>query len=234
MKILIVEDEEGLREALIRTLTGEGYLADGASDGNEGYSLICTGLYDLVLLDIMLPVFDGLEVLRRIRNQGIDVPVILLTARSTVDDKVSGMDLGADDYLTKPFAMPELLARIRMVARRGAGSGTDSRLRAFDLILDTQTYTLSCAENNRSVRLGVKEYQLMEYLMRNSDRVLSRDQITQRIWGYDAEAEYNNVDVYVSFLRKKIKFVQSGAKITSVRGVGYELEAGTDDKESET
>ena len=226
MKILIVEDEEGLREALIRTLTGEGYLADGAADGEEGYQLICTGLYDLVLLDIMLPVYDGLEVLRRIRKQGFEVPVILLTARSTLEDKVGGMDLGADDYLTKPFAMPELLARIRMVSRRGAGSAADSRLKAGDLYLDTQTYTLSSSSGSRSVRLGSKEYQLMEYLMRNPDRVLSREQITQRVWGYDADAEYNNVDVYVSFLRKKMKFVQSGARITAVRGVGYELEAG--------
>ena len=226
LKILIVEDEEGLREALIRTLTGEGYLADGAADGDEGYQLICTGLYDLVLLDIMLPVYDGLEVLRRIRRQGLDVPVIMLTARSTVEDKVGGMDLGADDYLTKPFAMPELLARIRMVARRGAGSGADHRIKAGDLVLDPQTYTLSCSANSRSVRLGAKEYQLMEYLMRNADQVLSREQITQRVWGYDADAEYNNVDVYVSFLRKKMKFVQSAAKIGSVRGVGYELEAG--------
>ena len=227
MKILIVEDEEGLREALIRTMTGEGYLADGAADGEEGYSMICSGLYDLVLLDIMLPVFDGLEVLRRIRKQGITVPVIMLTARSTVEDKVGGMDLGADDYLTKPFAMPELLARIRMVARRGAGSPADDRLRAGDLILDTQTYTLSCADNDRSVRLGAKEYQLMEYFMRNASQILSRDQITQRVWGYESDAEYNNVDVYVSFLRKKMKFVQSGSKITSVRGVGYELEVST-------
>ena len=228
MKILIVEDEEGLREALIRTLTGEGYLADGAADGEEGYQLICTGLYDLVLLDIMLPVYDGLEVLRRIRKQGFDVPVILLTARSTLEDKVGGMDLGADDSLTKPFAMPELLARIRMVSRRGAGSAADSRLKAGDLYLDTQTYTLSSSSGSRSVRLGAKEYQLMEYLMRNPDRVLSREQITQRVWGYDADAEYNNVDVYVSFLRKKMKFVQSTAKISSVRGVGYELEAGAE------
>ena len=227
MKILIVEDEEGLREALIRTMTGEGYLADGAADGEEGYSMICSGLYDLVLLDIMLPVFDGLEVLRRIRKQGITVPVIMLTARSTVEDKVGGMDLGADDYLTKPFAMPELLARIRMVTRRGAGSPADDRLRAGDLILDTQTYTLSCADNDRSVRLGAKEYQLMEYFMRNASQILSRDQITQRVWGYESDAEYNNVDVYVSFLRKKMKFVQSGSKLTSVRGVGYELEVST-------
>ncbi len=225
MKILIVEDEEGLREALKSTLTAEGYLADGAGDGEEGFEMICTGLYDLVLLDVMLPVYDGLEVLRRIRKQGLEVPVILLTARSTVEDKVGGMDLGADDYLTKPFAMPELLARIRMVSRRGAGRAPDQRLRAGDLLLDTQTYTLLCSSGSRSVRLGAKEYQLMEYLMRNADQVLSREQITQRVWGYDTDAEYNNVDVYVSFLRKKMKFVQSGARISSVRGVGYELEA---------
>ena len=121
--------------------------------------------------------------------------------------------------------MPELLARIRMVSRRGMGNGADHRLKAGDLILDTQSYTLSCADSTRSVRLGAKEYQLMEYLMRNTDQILSREQITQRVWGYDTDAEYNNVDVYVSFLRKKMKFVQSGAKIVSVRGVGYELEA---------
>lgn len=226
MKILVVEDEKGLREALIRTLSGEGYLADGAADGDEGYSMICSGLYDLVLLDIMLPVYDGLEVLRRIRKQKMDVPVIMLTARSTIEDKVGGMDMGADDYLTKPFAMPELLARIRMVSRRKAGNSIDNRLKAGDLILDTQTYTLSCTNNNRSVRLGAKEYQLMEYLIRNAGQIISREQITQRVWGYDTDAEYNNVDVYVSFLRKKMKFVQSAAKISSVRGVGYELEAG--------
>lgn len=225
MKILIVEDEEGLREALIRTLTDEGYLAEGAADGDEGYTLICTGVYDLVLLDIMLPVYDGLEVLRRIRKQGITLPVILLTARSTVEDKVGGMDLGADDYLTKPFAMPELLARIRMVSRRGTAASANNCLNAGDLILDTQTYTLSCTGSSRSVRLGAKEYQLMEYLLRNANQVLSREQITRRVWGYDADAEYNNVDVYVSFLRKKMKFVQAESRISSVRGVGYQLEA---------
>ncbi len=224
MKILIVEDEAGLREALIRTLTGEGYLADGAADGDEGYSLICSGLYDLVLLDIMLPVYDGMEVLRRIRTQGLDVPVIMLTARSALEDKITGMDLGADDYLTKPFATPELLARIRMVSRRGTGKVSDHRLKAGDLILDPQTYLLSCLNSSRSVRLGAKEYQLMEYMIRNTDQILSREQITQRVWGFDSDAEYNNVDVYVSFLRKKIKFVQSDATISSIRGIGYELE----------
>ena len=225
-RILIIEDEERIARFIELELVHEGYEVDKCTDGRIGLEMAESGKYDLILLDIMLPGLNGLEVLRRIRKQGIDVPVILLTARSTVEDKVGGMDLGADDYLTKPFAMPELLARIRMVVRRGAGSGTDHRLRACDLILDTQTYTLECAAGSRSVRLGAKEYQLMEYLMRNAGQILTREQITRRVWGYDADAEYNNVDVYVSFLRKKMKFVQSASKISAVRGVGYELEAG--------
>ena len=225
MKILVIEDEEGLREALIRSLNDEGYLADGAADGDLGFELIRSGLYDLVILDIMLPVINGLEVLRRTRAQKIAVPVILLTARAAVDDKVNGMDLGADDYLTKPFAMRELMARIRMVTRRGTMEAPDLCIRAGDLVLDLASYTLSHKGGTRSVRLGAKEYQLMEYLMRNPGAVLSRNQITERIWGSDSEAEYNNVDVYVSFLRKKLQFIQSETAIRAIRGVGYELEA---------
>jgi DNA-binding response OmpR family regulator len=151
--------------------------------------------------------------------------VILLTARSTLDDKVGGIDLGADDYMTKPFAMKELLARIRMVSRRGKSETVDLCLREGDLVLDTQTYTLSCASGARNVRLPAKEYQMLEYFMRNPGQILSRDQITERVWGYDSEAEYNNADVYVSFLRKKLKFIRSSAVIRAVRGVGYQLEA---------
>ena len=224
MKILVVEDEKGLREALVKTLGDEGYLADGAPDGEEGYDLIRSGLYDLVILDIMLPVMDGLEVLRRTRKDGNQVPVILLTARSAVDDKVSGIDLGADDYMTKPFAMKELLARIRMVSRRGKQELPDMCLRAGDLVLDTQTYTLSCAEGTRSVRLPVKEYQMLEFFLRNPGQILSRDQITERVWGYDTDAEYNNVDVYISFLRKKLNYIKAITAIRAVRGAGYVLE----------
>lgn len=229
MKLLVVEDEKGLREALIRALTDEGYLADGAADGEEGYELIRTGLYDLVILDIMMPVMDGLEVLRRIRKDGISTPVILLTARSSVEDKVTGIDKGADDYMTKPFAMKELLARIRMVSRRGGEGMPDAGLKAGDLVLDTQSYQLSCTAGKRSVRLPVKEYQMMEYLMRNAGAVLTREQITERVWGFDTEAEYNNVDVYISFLRKKLAYIKTKTVIRAVRGAGYMLEAADDD-----
>ena len=224
MKILIVEDEEGLREALVSSLKDEGYQAEGAQDGQEGLDLACSGTYDLVILDIMLPKLDGYEVLKRIREKKIAIPVILLTARSELEDKVRGMDGGADDYLTKPFEMEELFARIRMVMRRQEGWGMDSRIRAGDLVLDPGSHEISKAREARRVKLGAKEYELCEYFCCNMGQVLSREQITQKVWGFDSEAEYNNVDVYVSFLRKKIQFVGVDVRIRSVRSVGYVLE----------
>lgn len=231
MKLLVIEDENGIREALLHTLKKEGYLADGAADGAEGYELIATGLYDLVILDIMLPYINGIDLLHRIRSEKITVPVILLTAKSTLSDKIDGMDSGADDYLTKPFEMEELLARIRMIARRqsiGEQSEPLSAVLSFrTLRLDTRSFEIS-TENGRSVKLGTKEYQLLEYLLRNHKQVLSREQITDKIWGYDSEAEYNNVDVYISFLRKKISFVGADVQIRAVRGIGYILEEAND------
>ena len=216
MKILVIEDEEGLREALIKTLQDEGYLADGAEDGGIGMDLIETGLYDLVILDIMLPVMDGFEVLRHARSRGLAVPVILLTARTALQDKLNGMDLGADDYLTKPFAMQELLARIRMVLRRGTQETQDRKLRAADLVLDPETYELSREGNARTVRLPATEYQLLEYLMRHAGQILSKEQIIQRVWGFDSEAEYDNVVVYMSFIRRKMQYIRSEAVIRAV------------------
>jgi DNA-binding response OmpR family regulator len=225
MKVLLAEDEKRMNRALCEILRQEGYEVTSVENGEDALYELESGVYDLVVLDVMMPGMNGFDVAKKARKEGNRTPILMLTAKGELDDKVEGLDSGADDYLTKPFAMQELLARIRMVSRRSAGSVADHRLRAGDLILDTQTYTLACASNSRSVRLGAKEYQLMEYMMRNPDQVLSREQITQRVWGYDADAEYNNVDVYVSFLRKKMKFVQSVSKIGSVRGVGYELEA---------
>ena len=167
-RILIIEDEEKISRFVELELSHEGYETGKAADGRSGLDEALRGDYDLVILDIMLPVIDGFEVLRRTRNRGIAIPIILLTARSALRDKVGGMDLGADDYLTKPFAMQELLARIRMVSRRSAGTTTDNRIRAGELRLDPGTYELSREGEQRTVRLGAKEYQLMEYLMRNA------------------------------------------------------------------
>ena len=225
MRLLVVEDEEGLREALVSALTGEGYQADGADNGTDGLDLIMTGTYDLIILDIMLPGLDGLEVLRRVRREKDRIPIILLTARSSLDDKVEGMDLGADDYVTKPFALAELLARIRMVLRRGEPQVENDRLRVGDLVFDTKSYMIQCEGGTRSVRLSAKEYRMLEYLMLNPGRVLTREQITRRVWGYDSDAEYNNVDVYISFLRKKMQYTKTSVSIRLVRGVGYQLEA---------
>lgn len=223
MRILVVEDERGLRDALIRTLTDEGWNADGAGDGETGLDLIETGVYDLVILDIMLPVMNGLEVLSRIREEGADVLVILLTARSELSDKVDGMDRGADDYLTKPFEMEELLARIRMVTRRNGRVGQDNNLHAGTLTLHTGTHAIFSERTGKTVKLGSKEYFMLEYMMVNQGQILTREQITEKVWGFDADAEYNNVDVYISFLRKKLKFIGEPGRIASVRGVGYIL-----------
>ncbi|MGI6721848.1 MAG: response regulator transcription factor [Anaerovoracaceae bacterium] len=225
MKILVVEDEDGLREALEYTLKKEGYLVDTAARGDLGYDLMTTGLYDLVILDIMLPGMDGIEVLKKLRRNDDPTPVILLTARSELEDKITGIDSGADDYITKPFAMPELLARIRMVSRRrGNDKAPDMSIHGRDIFLNTATFELCSDENGRTIKLTAKEYQIMEFLMRNTGQILSREQITEKVWGYDSEAEYNNVDVYISFLRKKMAFVGTDAKIRAVRGVGYEFQ----------
>ena len=232
MKILIVEDENGLREAVMESLRQEGYLVDGTADGESGLDLIRSGLYDLVILDIMLPGLSGLDVLSIARKLKISVPIILLTALSQLQDKIEGMDSGADDYITKPFEMKELLARIRMVTRRQRplDENNDTALKVGDLTLDTASFTMSSTAGSRSVRLAKKEFYMLEYLMRNPCQVLTREQITMRVWGYESDAEYNNVDVYISYLRKKMQFVGTGVRILAVRGVGYKLEEPSDDQ----
>ena len=225
MKILVVEDEERLRDALLESLRMEGYLADGTGDGESGLDMIRSGIYDLVLLDIMLPRLSGIDVLTITRKLKINVPIILLTAMSQLENKIEGMDSGADDYITKPFEMKELFARIRMIARRSTGSDSDKDnvVTCGDLELDTGSHSLKCTLSGKSIPLAGKEYHMLEFFMRNPGQVLSRDQITLRVWGYDSEAEYNNVDVYISYLRKKLLFLKTEARIAAVRGVGYKL-----------
>lgn len=222
MRILVVEDEEAIAEALAHILTKNKYLVDTCYDGESGYDNAMTGIYDLIILDIMLPGMNGLDILRSIRKNGISCPVLLLTAKDEISDKVKGLDSGADDYLTKPFAMEELLARIRSLSRRTDHAINDNTLSFSDITLNLQTYELSCVGN--SLALGLKEFSIMEYLLNNPNKVISKEKMIEKIWGYDSDAEYNNVEVYISFLRKKLRHIHSVTSIKTVRGVGYRLE----------
>lgn len=224
MRILVVEDSFILADTLASQFEKEHFLVDIAYDGKQGYDLACTGIYDAAVLDLMLPELNGFQVLEKLRKNKNNLPIIVLSAKSELDDKVLAFDYGADDYLTKPFKFKELLMRIRAISRR---QNTDiaSMLTCGDLRLDLNTCTLSNKENERSIRLSGKEFQLLEYLMSNQKQIISREQIVGRIWGYDSNAEYNNVEVYISFLRKKITFIGSGTHIRAIRGVGYTMEA---------
>ena len=222
MRILLVEDEKRMAEALCEILRLEKYEVDHYGNGLDGLAAIESNIYDIVILDVMLPGMNGYEIAKHVRGQGIATPILMLTAKAELDDKVNGLDSGADDYLTKPFMTKELLARLRALGRRTLGT-TDGVLSYADITLDTSTFTLSCTTNGQSVRLGEKEYRILEYLIANSGQVLTREQLAVKIWGLENEAEYNNVEVYMSFTRKKLSFVEAKTEIKAVRGIGYEL-----------
>ncbi len=224
MRILIVEDEVRLADTLRRLLHRSGYSADVCHDGAEGLDNALSGIYDLLVLDVMLPKMDGLTLLRTLRAQGSTVPVLMLTARSELQDRVTGLDSGADYYLTKPFEAEELLACIRSLLRRGESTTADA-LRWEDLTLEQGTFQLLCGE--RSVRLSRKEYDLMALLLQNGQQVVSKEQILLKIWGYDSAAEENSVEVYISFLRRKLSHLHSRVRIKTLRMVGYCLEVGS-------
>ncbi|MCF0230193.1 MAG: response regulator transcription factor [Parasporobacterium sp.] len=221
MRLLIVEDEREIADGMKTVLSRENYLVDVVYDGLSGLDYIFSNLYDLVLLDIMLPKLSGLDILKNIREAGIDVPVILVTAKSQTEDKVTGLDMGADDYLTKPFDAAELLARIR--ARTRSARNTNQNIIEYgDLSIDKSTQKISCRDE--SIKLGKKEYQLMEYLMANPEQILTRDMLINKVWGPSDESEYNNIEVYISFLRKKLRFLKSEVTIVTTKSVGYSLE----------
>ncbi len=223
MRILIVEDEVRLARTLADLLKRQGYTADMCHDGVSGLDNAASGIYDLVLLDAMLPGMDGFTLLQELRAGGHSVPVLMLTARSDVTDKVHGLDSGADYYLTKPFEPEELLACIRLLLRRGnSGVRLDDALTCGDLHLESGTFLLSCQE--RSVRLSRREYDLMELLMRNGTQIVTKEQLLLKVWGYDSDAEDNNVEVYISFLRRKLTHLHSAVRIKTIRMVGYCLE----------
>ena len=222
MRILLAEDEQRMAAALMALLKQEKYDVDHAADGTLALSALESGLYDIAILDVMMPGMNGFDVARRARAQGIRTPILMLTAKSQLDDKVAGLDSGADDYLTKPFQTKELLARLRALGRRNM-SFTDERLQYGDLSLDTAAAELTCTANGQSVRLGEKELRILEYMFSNRGQIMTREQLALKIWGYENEAEYNNVEVYMSFTRKKLTFVGSAVEIKAVRGLGYEL-----------
>lgn len=221
MNVLLAEDEKRMNRALCELLRQEDYTVTAVENGTDALHEAESGLYDLIVLDVMMPGMNGFTVAKRLRAAGIRTPILMLTAKSELDDKVEGLDSGADDYLTKPFMAKELLARLRALGRRGLPSA-DGALRFADLSLDVKGALLRC-ENGQSVRLGEKELRLVEYLIVNQGQVLTREQIALKIWGYENDAEYNNVEVYMSFARKKLAFIGSRCEIKALRGIGYEL-----------
>lgn len=222
MRILLIEDEEALAEALAEILEQNHYTVDVVHRGSLGLDYAKSDIYDLILLDIMLPEVDGLTILKTLRRLHISTPVILLTAKSEVQDIVTGLDAGSDDYLAKPFSTGELLARIRALSRRG--TSYQGEIWSFkDLSFNKGTMELSCGSS--SIRLGLKEAQLMELLLNNPKQVMPKNLLIEKIWGLDSDAEYNNIEVYISFLRQKMSFLDTAVQIKTVRGVGYQLEA---------
>ncbi|MBR3629204.1 MAG: response regulator transcription factor [Oscillospiraceae bacterium] len=223
MKILVVEDEVALADALSEILKRNKYAVDAVYDGEDGLEYGLTGIYDCIILDIMLPKMNGIDVLKALRKHKISTPVLLLTARSDTEDNINGLDSGADDYLTKPFVTGELLARVRSLTRRKGEVVTDE-FTFGDIALNKSTFSLS--REGQFVKLSLKEYQIMELLIANPKQLIPKERFIEKIWGYESDVEYNNVEVYISFLRKKLGAVGSAVTIKTARGIGYYLEGG--------
>lgn len=222
MKLLLVEDEKELSEALVEILSKNKYVVDAVYDGEDGLNYALTDIYDVIVLDIMIPKLNGLSVLKELRKKEITTPIIMLTAKSQIEDRVQGLDLGADDYLTKPFAAEELLARLRSITRRKGNVINDNYLSYGDVRLDLNTYDLEV--KGESIRLTLKEFEMIKYFMERPKVVVSKDDLITKLWGFDAEIEYNNIEVYISFIRKKLQHLNSRVNIVTIRGVGYRME----------
>ena len=223
MRILLVEDEKPLSAAIVKMLEQEHFALDAAYTGPDGLDCALSGIYDAIVLDVMLPGMDGFAVLRALRQQGVSTPVLMLTARGGVQDRVQGLNLGADYYLSKPFERSELVACLNAITRR-KDQPPVRELALGDVRLNPEDAMLSCTDNGKSVRLAAKEYQLMELFLRNPHQLLPKETILERVWGFDNEAEYNNLSVYLTFLRRKLAFVGAHVEIRASRGLGYMLE----------
>ena len=226
MRVLLVEDERNLSAAICKLLEKERITADPVYNGNDGLDWALGGEYDAIILDVMLPGMDGFSVLRALRKEKNATPVLMLTARAALEDRLAGLDSGADYYLPKPFESAELISCLHAITRRGTREPIIS-LSAGDIALEQKTGKLRNTENGQEVKLGAKEYQLRELFLRNSGQILPKDTIQERVWGLESDAEYNNLEVYVSFLRKKLGFIGSRMKIKATRGLGYALEEET-------
>ena len=226
MKILIIEDEYSLADAISETIKKEGFATKIITDGEEGENEALTGVYDLILLDIMLPNKDGFKILASLQKEKIETPVIILTAKSEIYDKLNGLENGADDYITKPFHMKELIARIKIVLKRKTDTKDLNVIKYGDLQLNLRNGKIICGNNE--ITINGKELELLEILITNKNQTVNRELLADKIWGYDSDAEYNNVEVYISFLRKKLKLLKSKTTIKTVRGIGYVLEVQND------
>lgn len=222
MRLLIIEDEKHLAEAMHQILKKNNYLVDISFDGSDGLDNALSNIYDAIILDIMLPYIDGYTLLKTLRDSKIYTPVLILSAKSQLEDKVLGLDTGADDYLAKPFETEELLARLRAITRRKNNEILSSELLYSNIKLNTDNLILKC--NDTTLALTLKESQLLEMLIINKDIITSKNNIIEKIWGYTSEAEDNNVEVYISFLRKKLKILECNIKIKTIRNLGYKLE----------
>ena len=223
MRVLLVEDEKTLSAAVCKFLKRENIVTDPVYTGPDGLDNALSGIYDAVILDVMLPGMDGFSILREIRASGSAVPVMMLTARGGLEDRVHGLEAGADYYLPKPFQMAELLACLHVITRRKTDA-PQMELAFGDISLDQQTGSLRCSSTGKEIKLGAKEYQLLEVFLRNPRQIMGKDLLTDRVWGYDSEADISAVEVYLSFLRKKLTFIGSAVKIKATRGIGYALE----------
>lgn len=226
MNILIIEDEYSLADAISETLKKEKFNVNIKTNGEDGENEALTGDYDLILLDVMLPRKNGFEILENVRKEKIKTPIIMLTAKSEMADKLNGLENGADDYITKPFSTRELMARVKIILKRTNNLEDIGILEFGDLTLDIKNAKLKCDDNE--IQINGKELDLLEQLIINKNQVSIRESLAQKIWGYESEAEYNNVEVYVTFLRRKLNLLQSKVKIKAVRGIGYKLEEEND------
>ena len=226
MKILIIEDEYSLADAIAETLPKENYTTKIITNGEDGEDEALTGIYDLILLDVMLPKKDGFEILKKLKNEKITTPIIMITAKSELSNKLKGLENGVEDYITKPFHMRELIARIKIVLKRFSNIEDDNVLEYSDLKLDLSTGKMS--SNDNEISINGKELELLEILLLNKNQIVTKEMIINKIWGYENNAEYNYVEVYASFLRKKLKLLKSKVKIKAIRGTGYKMEEEND------